>query len=512
MAQKNITPIYGLWLKENRALYQFHSANAQNLAKELDNLDISKTESNQKLIELYTKFVDMFCNSMHSMAFGVNEKEITTKNLKAYLVENEYGVMTPIAFMEEHRKKAVYNIEGSASSVIQQVKKIDTEVLDFYNKNREIIKKCNEFPDNKKPSLFSAYFGLFLLINCYLGLLLNYHNILSDIHINRLNCLWAAVAVLVLIFTYKVTREMYLLFQWKAYKQNVLWIENKRKVLELKDAENTPSLISDYSNKIAEALEKNLQELPQQLITVPKYKQGSNKRIKSIVKTTQKYSKWQRGLQFFGPLIMIFICVFLLYVTKQYDYRDMMNDGISYFTKDSKTVSDNTKAGQKDDHKKIVLKKIKVHSCKATSSLTGKKSKTKYSSKLTVDGKLHTCWQEGKKGDGLGESITYKFDGVHSLSKIKIWNGRYESLHKFKENNRIKKVEITCYKGKKKMFKKTFKLSNKYKKKGIKLSLATGDKSIKCSRVKIKIVSVYNGKKYDDTCLSEIKFYKAIYQ
>lgn len=512
MAQTNITPVYGLWLKENLALYQFHSADAQNLSKELNELDISKTESNQKLIELYTKFVDMLCNSMHSLAFGVNDKEITTKYLKAYLVENEYGVMTPIAFMEEHRKQAVYNIEGSASSVVQEVKKIDMEVWDFYVTNKDAINSCKEFPDKKKPILFIACFSLLLLIACYLGLILNYHNIVSDIHSNQLIYLWAAIAVLTLIFTYKVIREMCLVFRWKYYKVNKQWLEKKLKEIE-DNTGSTPSLIADYSGKITEAMEKNLQELPQPMLTIPKYKEESNKRISSIVKMAQKYGKSGKGLLFFGPLIMIFMCAFLFYVTKQYDYRALLNEGISYFTKESKepeNVPDTTETEQKDVLQKAVLKKISVKSSKATSSLTGKSSGIKYTSKYTIDGKLDTCWQEGEKGDGLGESITYKFDGSHSLSKIKIWNGRSESKDKFIENNRIKELEIICYKSKEEVFKKTLTISDKYTTKGITQSLADDDKLIDCDQVKIKIVSVYSGSKYDDTCLTDIKFYEAV--
>ncbi len=504
MSQPNITPIYGLWLKENSALYQYHSVKARKLEVDLKELDTGSTGSNQKLTELYQEFLSMFCNSMHRTAFGIPDGEITTSYLKAYLVRNEYGVMTPWAMMEEHRKQADYDMKISEAPVTQVIGKIDMGVLELYKKQYEFIKKVNDIPHKRKPALSTACFTLLLALTSYLGLAMNLHNIILDFSSVELAGFWLIILVLILVLTYKTIRELYLFVQWKAYKINIVWLEKKRQDIE-ENAGKIPSFVMEYSNKIKKELEQKQTKLPQQQRSIEQYKAEIMKRISRVILFSKNYKRAERGLRFFAPMLMLIISIFLFYATWRPDYREWLNKK-AYLSNEQQAMS-----YQSGKEREETIKEIKVLTCQSSSSLKGKSTGVTYSGKFTIDGKLNTCWQEGKKGSGIGESVRYEFDDNYSLSKLKIWNGRAESPLKYKENNRIKEFEITFFLNKQEKLRKVFSLKDEYTSEGTMLSIESKE-GVRCDQVKLKILSVYNGSKYDDTCLTDILFYESEYQ
>lgn len=166
------------------------------------------------------------------------------------------------------------------------------------------------------------------------------------------------------------------------------------------------------------------------------------------------------------------------------------------------------------------------------------KNKNMYLPEKAVDGKIDTFWCEGKEDDGVGETLELKFN-PSLVEGIRIGNGvllnqKYHSL-----NNRIKNYEITylLLNGKSKVVSGVFsdtscsdscreqnldgkalqecQLENKNKCLFERIGEDTfaGGNSIEFNGefqcligIQLKIRSVYPGKKFKDTCVSEIRF------
>ena len=106
-------------------------------------------------------------------------------------------------------------------------------------------------------------------------------------------------------------------------------------------------------------------------------------------------------------------------------------------------------------------------------------------------------WAEGKKGDGIGE--TFEFD-MSSSSRfprdVRILNGYVDPLkpHLFKENNRIKKALLQTDTG----IKKEFEFRDE-----VEFTQIILPEDVK--HVKLTILEVYKGTKYQDTCITSVE-------
>lgn len=510
MAQGNITPAYGLWLKDNLSLYQFHSAEAKKLADDLKSVDIDKVESNQELIELYAKFLQLFCNSMHSVALGVDGKDISSDEIKAYLVENEYGVMTPIGLMEASKKQGKYNLEASAIAVFQKQNEIDTDIKNFASENNTIIEACNNYPNSRIPKAGMILTGTFMIIVAYFGIFININTILADKKFTFLSWFWFVVAAVVVISTILILREFNCFLRWHRYRNHILWIDKYLQDIN-KNEGQAVEIVSAATASIQNALLANSQKLPVQGVSLAKHQSNVEGKKSVILYMVRNYKKNRKCLYSWELLILLALNVFFFYGMNKWDYREIevwgnhILDRAQVETQDS-AAETTGEAVQKP----VSYRRITVKSSEATSVLTGKKTGKKYGSDYTLDGDMTTCWQEGKDGDGKGESITYYFQEEHPLINIKIWNGRAESQQLYEENNRISSLEIVCYKQEDIVFDKTISLEDIFNDKGSTIYLSR-DEAINCDRIDIKIASTYKGSKYDDTCLTDIEFYEGVY-
>ena len=106
----------------------------------------------------------------------------------------------------------------------------------------------------------------------------------------------------------------------------------------------------------------------------------------------------------------------------------------------------------------------------------------------------HLPWVEGVPGNGIGESITIEYDSP--IIGLSILNGFVEEqkLKLYKENSRLKEIEIENLETGKKQ---TAKFEDRVYFKYIQL-----DES--AERIKITIKDVYPGSKYSDTCVTVI--------
>ncbi len=105
-------------------------------------------------------------------------------------------------------------------------------------------------------------------------------------------------------------------------------------------------------------------------------------------------------------------------------------------------------------------------------------------------------WCEGKKDSGIGENFGIDLDGNFSVHEIFIKNGFGDPAY-FKPNNRVNEMEVTGDKG----GKEVIKLADSPDIQSIKLKNV-----IEGRRLTFKILSVYKGEKWDDTCITEVAF------
>ncbi len=114
------------------------------------------------------------------------------------------------------------------------------------------------------------------------------------------------------------------------------------------------------------------------------------------------------------------------------------------------------------------------------------------------DNNPNTAWVEGKNDDGIGEWINVGFEPDFTLSQIKIINGYAKSKVIYEAKNRIKKVKITFPDG----------ISEEYllKDNVLDYQVLKLSKPVTTNSIKITIMEIYKGTKYNDTCISEIKF------
>jgi hypothetical protein len=115
----------------------------------------------------------------------------------------------------------------------------------------------------------------------------------------------------------------------------------------------------------------------------------------------------------------------------------------------------------------------------------------------TLDGRTETAWVEGVGGSGIGEWISFSFD-AQVVRSVEVYPGYGKSRETFLANNRLKRVTLIFSDG-------------------TKVPALFGDgmgwktvnlpRAILASSLKIVIEEVYRGTRYDDTCVSEVRWY-----
>lgn len=122
-----------------------------------------------------------------------------------------------------------------------------------------------------------------------------------------------------------------------------------------------------------------------------------------------------------------------------------------------------------------------------------------YTASNAWDGRWDTSWTEGVDGNGIGESLTFFAPDEQMVSGIRILNGYCKSEKLYYENNRIKKIQISCSNGS--IY--TYNLSDTFGEYNV-ISFSYPEY---CSSIELSICDVYKGSKYDDTCITEVSFF-----
>ncbi len=120
-----------------------------------------------------------------------------------------------------------------------------------------------------------------------------------------------------------------------------------------------------------------------------------------------------------------------------------------------------------------------------------------YAAQNMVDGNNSTAWNEGVKGDGIGQWVKFDFDKPVKLRAFRIIAGFAKTPRIFRANNRIKKAKLVFSDGQTQVI--SLKDTMKFQDVLINRALPT-------SSLKLQVMSVYRGKKFRDTCISEVDF------
>ncbi len=171
--------------------------------------------------------------------------------------------------------------------------------------------------------------------------------------------------------------------------------------------------------------------------------------------------------------------------------KNLENDKQVKEKKDDKEVNNNevNKVNKVEEN----LKAEKVYTSTVLYDQTG----ANYDPSNLNDGKSNTIWAEGVMGPGIGEFMTIDFNKERLVKKLYIINGSAKSQRLYYANNRIKTVRVDFQNGDfRDVELKDGELGEQ------EIDLGDGEKT---SYVRFIILSVYNGNKYDDTCVSELK-------
>ena len=140
-------------------------------------------------------------------------------------------------------------------------------------------------------------------------------------------------------------------------------------------------------------------------------------------------------------------------------------------------------------------KNVNVASISADSVLVSSSGKS-YEAENMLDGDETTSWQEGIDGAGEGQTITVEFDADPQVDYIVIYNGNHESEKSYLNNNRICSMIISVDGQESEV-----ELADSIDPQIIRLNGAQ-----EVSQIQFKILSVYNGNEYNDTCVAELQF------
>ncbi|MBT3221227.1 MAG: hypothetical protein HN348_19265, partial [Proteobacteria bacterium] len=124
-----------------------------------------------------------------------------------------------------------------------------------------------------------------------------------------------------------------------------------------------------------------------------------------------------------------------------------------------------------------------------------------YHSAYLFDGRTGFGWVEGGEGNGIGESLQVVFDQpVAQVTSLELWNGYQRSEDHFKKNARARKLELTIDGG------TPIQLAATDTQGPQKLDL---EKPTDIKQFTLKINSAWEGTKYKDLVLSELRLWDA---
>lgn len=504
MAGDNITPIYGEWLYQHLGYYQFHGNEAEALRRRISAIDITKAESDRELIECYREFVTLFVNDMFQIAFAPPTEGITTRYIKAFLVNNAYNVMAPIEFLEENGMKANYNLDERANQICGVLKNESKSLSTGYESIREDVDRIVKWKRSESATIFRGLLILalcvFILWKSYLGLPM----IKSDVADIILKIMWIFILPVLIVGFFKgilelsagVRRQKFLKAAHKCSTYSICEGNN------ISDDSNSAMIaqINEYRNVLKDILEKGTAaELPKPSKQLGTDNKGIGKETQILTEGLINTKKMRRKA---GKLILMALFVAAFYWVSG---RDMVLNRSR-----AEVAVDTVEEENQNDAPQPQIGAVIVDSTVASSELKTAKTGFVYGSDYTIDNDKETCWQDGAGTDGTGEWISYIFPDRYYLVSVEILNGRVSSEEKYYANGRIENARIFLYLNEQCVYEQQILLEDLFDvKQSFEISVPEG---VECDTAQIFVDSVYQGNTYDDLCLTEIAFNHMYYE
>ena len=146
------------------------------------------------------------------------------------------------------------------------------------------------------------------------------------------------------------------------------------------------------------------------------------------------------------------------------------------------------------DYQELVFQNI------IASSELNDKTGISYTPKNVVDQDSSTTWAEGVDGFGRDEWIQLDLGGVKTVKRLEIINGLVNSNNGYKKNNRLKEARLEFSDG-------NYMIIDLEDDNIEEQKIDLGENGVKTSFIRLVILDVYGGDKYNDTCISRIKAY-----
>ncbi|WP_053956027.1 NADase-type glycan-binding domain-containing protein [Inediibacterium massiliense] len=124
----------------------------------------------------------------------------------------------------------------------------------------------------------------------------------------------------------------------------------------------------------------------------------------------------------------------------------------------------------------------------------------RYGETNVLDGKSETAWVEGTKGYGINEWVKMESNSYREINEIEILNGYHKNIDTYENNGKMKKFRLDFSNNEHMIYSVTGN-NKQYYFSDIDIILA---KPIHTDFIKLTILDVFEGKKYQDTCISEI--------
>ncbi len=134
----------------------------------------------------------------------------------------------------------------------------------------------------------------------------------------------------------------------------------------------------------------------------------------------------------------------------------------------------------------------------ASSQLHDDRTVSRYSVNSLMDGDLLSCWAEGKEQDSSGEFLFYTFESPIEIERIEIAPGFFDPKW-YEANNRIKKMTLIINN------ERSLELSFPDIMEIQKVDLTTEGP---VQTLQFIVEEIYKGSRWDDTCISEISFFR----
>lgn len=118
------------------------------------------------------------------------------------------------------------------------------------------------------------------------------------------------------------------------------------------------------------------------------------------------------------------------------------------------------------------------------------------------DGRMDTAWVEGVDGNGIGEFFEIRFDSITPMTDITIWNGYMKNNYLYYSNNRAKKLKLYINN----IAYAILELEDSRAPQRFDVELIQKFEWENELVLKFEILEIYQGSKWDDTCITDIKF------